>query len=372
MAERIRALPPAGRWILGLGVLLLGLNVVGFALDRVFGGASEGPAASSYTTDGGGVAAYAELLQRDRREVERLRQEPSSASLDASDTLFVLAPEEVTNEDADAVASFVRQGGRLVVATADEPGWLGGIVDDPPSWTAIGHRSVHVYVPVAETAGVDEVVGDGTGAWSDAGSTLPILGDSTPTVTAAEVGEGRVLLLADPSVLQNEFLDRGDNAAFGLAVAGERERAAVFAETFHGYEEARGFAALPSNARWTLLLLAVVTAVVILSSVRRFGPADRHRRDLPPARRGYVDALAASLTKMKDKEAAVQPLRARARAALARHVGLREHATDEELLEAARAMGRQAEAEVLLKPVRDERDVVALGRAAVRSIRGMT
>ena len=55
-------------------------------------------------------------------------------------------------------------------------------------------------------------------------------------------GTGVMVLLPGP--LQNRLLDRRDNAAFGLQLAGAGRRVA-FLETYHGYGRSSGLRALP-------------------------------------------------------------------------------------------------------------------------------
>lgn len=370
LSARLAGLPQPARWGLGLAALIVGFNLLGVAVDSLYGGAPPGPTSSSYTTDSGGTAAYAELLERTDRTVERLRSEPEGADLDPESTLLVLSPPEVADGDALALEAFVRDGGRLVVAVDAEPAWLDDVASGAPTWQPGGSETSQALVPVEETRGVETTSGAGVGSWADANSSLPIVGGSSIAASVIDLGEGRIVFLADPTILHNARLDEADNAAFGLAIAGDR-RSVLFAETFHGYTEATGLGALPSRARWTLLLLCVGVALAMLAYGRRFGPPDRPQRDFPPARRVYVDALAASLAKVNDRQEVVAPLRARARAALARRVNVSESADDEALVAAAKRHGVEEETEVLLKPVRDDEDVVWLGRTAIRTIRGM-
>lgn len=370
MLRRYKELPQGGRWAIGLLGLIVAFNLLGFALEAMYGGAPEGPASSTFTTDAEGTAAYAELLERNGKEVVQLREEPATADLDPGSTLFLLSPGEVSDPDARALADFTSGGGRLVVAVDRPAQWLRSLMRAPPIWSGSGSASGRALVPVEETHGVDAVRGSGSGSWERAGGSLPILGDETVATTVAQLERGRVVLIADATIVQNGYLGGADNATFALAIAGDRTQA-VFAETFHGYDKATGFAALPERARWTLALLAVAVAIVMFAHARRFGPPDRVQREFPPARRVYVDALASTLGKMRDRDTVVAPLRSRARMALARRLNVPTDASDEMLLESARRRELEEEAKVVLRPVRTEDDVLQLGRVAVRTIRGV-
>ena len=369
LVARYNSLPQGGRWAIGLAGILVVFNLFGLAIEAVYGGAPSGPPSSTFTTDGGGTAAYAELLERNDKTVVPLREEPARADLPSDATLFVLSPQDVAPPDVDALQEFVAEGGRLVVAVEREAEWLRGILPGPPIWTTPGTRSARALVPIEETRGVETVSSAGAGAWETAGETLPILAGELPAATVATVGEGRVVSIADATLLQNSYLDEADNADFALAIAGQRDQM-LFAETYHGYSEATGFTALPESARWALALLGVAVLLAMLAYGRRFGPPDRIRREFPPTRRAYVDALAGTLGKMRDREAVVAPLRKRGRAALAKRLNVSDPYDDPALLEAARRHGLEKEAEVLVRPVTTDDDVVYLGRTAIRSIRG--
>jgi hypothetical protein len=176
----------------------------------------------------------------------------------------------------------------------------------------------------------------GPGSWSASGEALPALGGTGTTLLAvAAPGRGRALLLADSSPLQNRLLGRADNAALGLGLAGEPGRPVVFVETVHGYGLASGLAAIPDRWLWVLggMLLAALTWM--LARGRRLGPPERERRELPPPRRAYVEALGAALARTHAPAAAGDVIR-----------------------DAIRARRGEPDA-----PVRDDAELLAAGRA---------
>ena len=130
----------------------------------------------------------------------------------------------------------------------------------------------------------------------------------------ATSGAGRALLLADTAPLQNRLLDRADNAALALALAGPADRRVIFAESVHGFGQATGLAALPS--RWRLALAGILLAALLwmASRARRLGPPEPAGEDQAPARREHVEALALALRRSRDPAAALAPVQAAARA----------------------------------------------------------
>ena len=101
---------------------------------------------------------------------------------------------------------------------------------------------------------------------------------------------------------------------------------------------------------------------------RRLGPPEPERRELAPPRRAYVDSLAATMARGREREQAVAPVRAEARRRLARRAGLGEDAGVAAWLEAARGAGLDDEAaRALTGRAEDDEGVVATGRALGRA-----
>jgi hypothetical protein len=354
---------PAGRAVLVIVALAIFVNVVAIVVDAVVPSPS-GPPSSSLATSPRGLAAWAELLRDSGRRVEALRDDPSDESLPDGGTVVILEPDIVTEESARALRRFAERGGRVIAGGTEPERWvktLAGV--EGLEWEDSGPATVRVQAPAPETAGVTEVFGATDGRWTWAGGALPALGDGTDSLLLlTDIGRGRVALLADASPLQNRWLEEDDNAALALSLAGDGP--VTFVESVHGYGGQRGLAALPSRFRWALILLALAALGYMLARGRRFGPPEAERRELPPPRRAYVEALAATLARGRRREEAVAPVRAAARARLARRTGVAETADREALTTAARKAGLDpAAARAVTGPAEDDEDVLAAGRA---------
>lgn len=335
-----------------LAALVVGLNLVAAALDGAVGGSEPtGAPGSSFATRAEGLAGCADLLARFGHDVRRLRGDLADLTLDPRATLVVVAPGPLSRADVQAVRRFVEAGGRAVLA----------------EWTTPDARRVAEAAP-ALTEGAAEYSVRGLGdvrrvtararrafdAPTGDAEALARAGDRV-LLAHARVRAGEVLLLADASPLENAGLAHADNAAFALELAGEG-RAVAFAEGVHGYGASTGFAALPG--RWKAALVAGAVAAVLYAWARsvRLGPPDRLGRTLPPARAAYVEALATTLERTRDAAGALEHLAASARrAAEERGVTLDD-----------------GEVAALARPPRDEREAVALGRAAARVARAAT
>jgi hypothetical protein len=355
-------------WRIGLGIAaaIVAVNV-GLAFVRsLTGGTPGGPPSSSYSTGPSGAAAYAALLTRAGHRVERLRRSVSRATLDPGETLLLLDPGYVSPEEARKLGRFVDDGGRLVIS-GSAAGWLDRIVARPPEWSPDEVRSPEVLAPVPELAGVRRVSTAGRGAWTGGGA-LPALGSGKRALLAVADDTGRVLLLADPSPLQNRLLDDEDNARLGLALAGPAGRPVLFLESFHGYGEATGLNAVPGRW-WAAFGLVLAAAIVLmLARGRRLGPPQAPERDLPPPRRVYVESLGGVLARIRRRQQAVAPVRARAVALVGDRAGLGASPSPDELRAAGERLGLKAdELEALFGTGRT--DVVAVGRALTRLTR---
>ena len=279
---------PAGRFAAGVALALLAFSLLVLAVDRL-APQPEGPDSSAYATAPAGLAAYADLLARHGIRVERRRRAVADGAPPARGTLVVLDPRAVEPEEAGAIASWVRAGGRLVTGGERGVAWLAGRITEPlPAREDSPARGAGVLAPVPETAGVLTVRPVAGGELHAVGGALPLLGPpSAPLATLTLVGRGRVVVLADASPLQNRGLARADNAAFALALAGGGETV-TFLETVHGYGASTGLGALSAGARWGLLGLLLAALAFAWSRARRIGPPQEAERPLPPPRADYV------------------------------------------------------------------------------------
>jgi hypothetical protein len=301
------------RFVVGLLLVLVGLNVASRAVETVFPEPG-GPASSAYATSEDGFAAYAELLRRAGHEVDRLRELPRELDLPAAETTVVLADAGLVEEpDARALAEFVEAGGRLVAA-GSAFGWPRQVVEPPPEWDAAPVRRIRVLAPRDELDGVRRLAGAEAGSWAEAGASLPLLGDGDAALllTVARAGEGEVFFLADSAPLRNETLAAGDNAALALGLAGPPARRVAFLERYHGFGEQRGFWAIPDSWLVTLGGMLVAALAFMLARGRRLGPPEAAARELAPPRRLYVESLGTLLARTRRPADAVAPLRARA------------------------------------------------------------
>jgi len=344
---------------------LLAAALIADVIDA-FSPSTVGPPSSSSSTAPNGLAAYSALLGRSGHPVSRLRTALSGSRLSPADTLVVLDANGVTAPDALALRRFVLAGG-LLVAGGRDPGWLVGVLPDPPAWSPSGPSLSAPLAPTAQTAGVTQVESAGDGWWTDGGAALPALGTGDGSLlSVAELGRGHLALLADASPLQNARLASADNAELGVDLAGPAGRGVVFVESVH-LGTTSGLAALPTRWKWALIGLALASAVAVAARIRRLGAPEADAEAALPPRRAHVEALARALARTGHPGQAAQPVQSHARSLLLRRAALPDDAPPDAVTGAAARLGLDsAEAHVLSGTALDDRDLFAAGRALAK------
>jgi hypothetical protein len=289
-------------------IVVAGFLGIGALLDGLAPGPA-GPASSSYATSAGGLAAWAELLQRDGHPVSQSRAPLSRARLDPRATIVLLDPDALLPSEGRRLNLFLRAGGRLIAGGARSHAALLALLPSPPPWIDGSRRSAVPLQSGSETALVRSVSSAGEGAWTENAGARATLGPSPDRalLLTMTVGSGTLELLADGSPLQNRLLSHADNAQFALDLVGPPGRPIVFVESVHGYGLARGLSALPAQWWLGLALLTLAGLAFVLARGRRLGAPDVSAQVPPPPRRAYVDAIALLLrrTRKPDEVAAI-------------------------------------------------------------------
>jgi len=127
-----------------------------------------------------------------------------------------------------------------------------------------------------------------------------------PVAVALPVGQGRIVAVADPTMVSNGALRRSDNAVWLVSLAaGWGSGTALFDEYHHGFGEKRSAGALAraflkTPWGWMILQLAGAGLLYIFLYRRRFGrisepplPARASPLELVQARGGFLEAAEA-------------------------------------------------------------------------------
>lgn len=354
--KRLGAGPRAG---ITIAVLLLVAIIAITILDRATQSADRaGEQSAPRSTADNGLAAWIELLRTYGHDVS-VRSAEGLVTVDSDATIVVL-DRDLDASATYAVAAHLTRGGRLVAGGSESTLWLDRTVDSAaPTWSPSGATRA---TPVGSLPGIDgisEVTTDGLGSWRELGDSEAILrGDAN--VIASVGGNGDAVLLADTSMLDNRHLDEADNAAFSLQIVSAGPVVIV-----EPAPTATGFAAVPTGWKYGLVGLGLAFVLGAIAGGRRLGPPERSVRELAPARRRYVDALADSLGRTSRQ--ALEPLRRHARTAILRRAALPSDTSDADLDAAARRLGiPDDERSALTHEPRTDDDVLALGRVTAR------
>ena len=315
-----------------------------------------------------GLSGWAALLGIAGHDVERVEAAPGGAELDPDATAVLIDPFALSEGDSQALGSFVADGGRLVIGgtlqaeTIDEIAGIG-----TGEWIAGGPATATPLVLAPETVGVEAVSGAGDGRFEDAGEALPALGqEGAFTLLLASHGEGRIAILADPSPLRNAALAEADNARLALALAGEAGRPVSFLERVRA-RPGEGLGALPSDWLWAFGGMLLAGLALIAARARRLSPPQEDPMRAAPPRRLYLDAMAASLTRTRDRTSLAAALRQEAMARLRRRGGLPPAAGRSKLDAAAAALGLdEAERAALLAAPDDSVDPLHVARGLAK------
>ena len=345
---------------------LVALNLLAGGIDRAVGGTEpSGVTGSAYGTQADGLGALASLVAHYGHDVSEERGSLANAELDPADTVFVIEPQTLTDDDDITLLDFASEGGRLVIG-GSSPFYLHRLRDHPPVWSPDGTATYDDVDP--QLGNVREIDTAAKGSWTSAGSGVVLVrnGD-TALLTEDNVGRGAIYFLADASPLENSELAVADNAAFALGLAGDPSRPVEFVEGVHGYGESRGLGALPTPWKVALIVFAASALVLAGSRSRRFGPPDRPFREFVPARAEYVRALAVSLERTHDPASALASMQQWARSRIAVRAHLPPDASPEAVDRAAITLGfTESERAAIWHPPTDDDTALALGQLVSR------
>jgi hypothetical protein len=342
------------RFFSGLLVLLLlgGFLAVVVQVLRARAEAGKGlPAYSMYAKDRNGLAPAAQLLHQ-------LGWEPVAVTRPIQHTryrglLLLVEPEgtallpgqapDLGATDVQALLRWVERGNTLLLC-GRRLNALHRALDVVVTQGARAAEEELVAVALSEaggyTDGIDRLVVEGRAVVeAEAGLPLWWVGDS-PGAVVLRRGRGRVLVVADPSLLTLRGLRREDNVLFLVNVAAlhGQDRQVYFDEYHHGLRSGGGFwGYLRYHDQHGLLLPVLLVAVVAGWSVaKRLGPAVPTPRESHADAVDYASAVARIYQRAGVRQRPAQTLARDFLGALARHLHLRPSARPAEMLAAWR------------------------------------
>ncbi|MBV8751670.1 MAG: hypothetical protein JO328_02300 [Hyphomicrobiales bacterium] len=301
----------------------IGAAVATFALSLYFMGRpgepggtdSVGP--STYSRSAIGYAGVADVLQHLGVPIAKSRD--NSADKLGKDGVLVLAEPRPTATSEPALRALLDARAVLLVL----PKWTGRASEKNPGWLATAEErpTSQAQWVLNLVAGGGEVVRETQPpVWNvnllaghqpqlekpvqliRSSALRPIVG-SPAGILVGELNQRRtVWVLADPDVIANHGIARGDNAALALAIINRlrgRKGPVVFDETIHG------FVAQPANPLallfefpFVVATLQVVAALALLlwATVARFGAPQSAPPPLSAGRQGLLQNVAQLIT----------------------------------------------------------------------------
>jgi hypothetical protein len=328
-----------------------------------FGGGSVDAAPDS--TAPSGFAALVSFLQENGHKVTSDARSLVDLG-DAGGGTLLVTNHVLSAAENRRVQQLVRAGWLLIVIGGDSLETLRPLAGSAISWTSSGPTTYFVSPNSSSASGVDTVVTDGAGTFTDIGDATAVLGDNGAILAAtAAVGAGRVDFIADTSVFANARLADADNAVFALDVFGRsRVRVAIASAN---ESSGSGLGVLPGSWQVALLILLLAWLTWIFSRAKRLGSPDVvDERLVAPPRRSYVDSLATLLERAKDPAPVGAELTHLLRRRLGGQVGSG-LASDEDFGRAVQQAGlSEQEVAMMLSTVTNERDLVAVTKATTQ------
>ena len=217
------------------------------------------------------VLLFAQAMGHPTTQIEGTFDAPAPYSV-----LFVFTPtSQFTADEADRLRAWVRlQGGVLVYASEQGDPELDRAFAVSRAATLDGAP----YDASPAVSGASRVEGGSLArALEPTASQVPILRASSGTVAGyvERIGSGRVVVLADPLVLCNGYLERADNGALLADILGPSSDAPVAVDEYHHGLTVSDFApqawlTTPWGAALMWLIVAVFAGLWLRG--RRFGP----------------------------------------------------------------------------------------------------
>ncbi len=291
---------PRSLWprLLVLVLLLGGFVVVVFHLLDLRVAAGKGfPAYSLYSEQDDGLAEAAHLLRKLGWTPVPLTQ-PVVPGLQRG--LLILAEPELgtfSPNDARTLLTWVDAGNTLLLAGFQQTALHQQLeLDLRRSLTDDEPIAVAPELPGPYTDGIERVQVDAH-ATVDGPGVVPLwsIGDR-PGAVLLRHGRGRILVLADPTLLSNQGLRQQDNVMLprNLALLSARDGKVYFDEYHHGLQSSGGFWGYLGYHRQhlTLLPIALAVAAALWRGMVRLGPAVPAPRETRADAVDYASALA--------------------------------------------------------------------------------
>jgi hypothetical protein len=341
-------------WIVLLLVFAVLIGTAYYLLSQRAGAGREMPPYSVYSEDENGLAEAARFLEKLGWQPVALTRPISQVLIDANSPqlLIIVEPqpssillgmgEAISKAEARSILRWVSAGntllrvGRRPTGVHDE--LQINLTSDWRRGPDEGVRQVDLEEGGAYTENIEQLLVQGRDSVQAAGS-LPLWSQNDrPGALLLRHGRGRVLVIADPSLLTRRGLIRGDNALFLYNIVRRHapDRRVWFDEYHHGIRSGGGFWGYLRHhgEHWLLLPVLAAVAVAAWSVMVRLGPAVSPPQPVQADAVDYASALARIYQRAKIHRRLVEVLTRDFLTVLTKAVGIRRSALPAEILAA--------------------------------------
>ncbi|MFN8526728.1 MAG: DUF4350 domain-containing protein [Chloroflexota bacterium] len=256
-------------------------------------------------------------------------------------TLLLLQPiQRIARDDVEEIATWVEQGGRLVLASDD---WWGD-----PLYQRFGVMAKTGTEVFARIRGITTRPTDTLDL--PAGATSLVEDEGLVYAGEIKVGRGAVIAVSAPLLFSNSALRDAETAKLVLILVGSTPDGSIgFDEIHHGYRNGgtRGMAGmfrLLLDESWGRAALygALMSFVWLAMRGRRFGTSRPVRESRGRSLTEYVGSLAALHRASGQRQFIATHFERKFRGELARSLGLPSDVTEDHLQDRARLLGKDA------------------------------
>jgi hypothetical protein len=258
----------------GGGIFVL---IVAVTVGLMSGESDTSDTPTRYSTGSAGAKAAYRLLPALGYRVERWIQEPAALTDAATTTLILAQPAEApTPAEQQAITRFLAGGGRVIATGFSGSLFLGGAATPNPI-NGLTWSRARAVVPSSITRAAPEITLAPQSSWRLGFPALVLYQiDEAPVVVQTPTTEGQAFWWAAATPLTNAGLREPGNLELFLACLGPPDgRRVLFDEYFHGVRASLGAAVLRTPAKWILIQLAAVAALILWTHSRRSGPIVR-------------------------------------------------------------------------------------------------
>jgi hypothetical protein len=279
---------------------------------------------TTYSAASSGTKAVYLLLKESGWRVDRWENSPAELPKDEGATYILAEPDEFpTTEERSAIATFVREGGRLVIAggAAAEILPMQAAKSDFRHFDWTKHRALAPsrYTSAAEITMREEAHWD-----ADKGSYVPLYGESSDKAVAVKFsyGKGEVIWWAAATPLTNGGITEAGNLEFVMACLSDSKRQVFFDEYYHGHRPGEALSDTGRALWWMLAQVSLLAVAIVLTFSRRSGPIQAPRPETRLSPLEFVETLGGLYERANASAVPVEVAHQRFRYRLTRRLGL--------------------------------------------------